>query len=383
MRASATRLEPVDDEQQLGAAPASRASGFTQVSNAFLRDPAVTVGEKIVMALVQSRAWGEDSLAHPAQATLAAELGKSVDFVRDQLRALEAKGFLKRVRRPRSRCGRPNEYVVDFDRLYRAPQHDMEALTMPPSTVSERAPQHGTTTFNRAGQQHQQDVPKTQGEQHQGRRAAPDAVASRIKTGLLAWGVSPDATHRICAGLGRESAARAARWLIIAPELRAANVPAYLVTAIEKGWDPPARIAPSRAARVSAAAARELEEQAHADRVAAESAASDAAARSEALVATLPPRILAGLRLRAIDSLLGAAPAFVPHGYNPPAAKLAERVASLAAATAADGSWLAVTEHDELMHAQPGEASAPAFSGRCAGCCQVRDFELARRGDAG
>ena len=68
--------------------------GFTQVPNFILTSPAISVGAKLVYAMLLKYAWG-DSACFPGQTKLAEDMGSGERSVRRYLEELEKAGFLE------------------------------------------------------------------------------------------------------------------------------------------------------------------------------------------------------------------------------------------------------------------------------------------------
>ncbi|MEM1272165.1 MAG: helix-turn-helix domain-containing protein [Pseudomonadota bacterium] len=69
-------------------------SGFTQVPNAVLKSQEISVGAKLVYALLLSYAWHNDYCV-PGQERLAQDIGIARQTVNVHVKELERKGFIK------------------------------------------------------------------------------------------------------------------------------------------------------------------------------------------------------------------------------------------------------------------------------------------------
>ena len=86
------------------------AKGWTLVPNLVLRESLVSAGAKLVYALLLSYAWHND-YCFPGQDRLGEECGKSQGWVSQQMRELEAKGYLDVERRGQ---GKTNLYTLKY-----------------------------------------------------------------------------------------------------------------------------------------------------------------------------------------------------------------------------------------------------------------------------
>ena len=86
------------------------AAGYTQVPNLILRETDLSAGAKLVYALLLSYAWHNDC-CFPGQDRLGEECGKSQSWVSQQMRELEAKGYLDVERRGQ---GKTNLYTLKY-----------------------------------------------------------------------------------------------------------------------------------------------------------------------------------------------------------------------------------------------------------------------------
>ena len=84
------------------------ADGFTQVPNFILKNPDLTVGEKITFAMFLSYAWHNDEV-FPGQERLANDIGVTRQSVSTFIKGLEKKGFLTIKRRGQ---GKTNIYTL-------------------------------------------------------------------------------------------------------------------------------------------------------------------------------------------------------------------------------------------------------------------------------
>jgi hypothetical protein len=82
--------------------------GFTQVPNAILRSPQLSVGAKLTYAMLLSYAWHAD-FCFPGQDTLAREMGVSLRSTNSYIQELEKGGYLH-IRRQGQ--GKTNIYEV-------------------------------------------------------------------------------------------------------------------------------------------------------------------------------------------------------------------------------------------------------------------------------
>jgi hypothetical protein len=73
--------------------------GFTQIPNAIILNPDLSLGEKALYNALRSYGW-QDGFCFPGQEKLAAALGVSVRMVYEYKQGLEDKGFIKVQRRP-------------------------------------------------------------------------------------------------------------------------------------------------------------------------------------------------------------------------------------------------------------------------------------------
>ena len=94
------------------------AAGFTQVPNVILKSTDLSVGAKLMYALLLSYAWQKDS-CFPGQETLASDMGVSKRSVVTFIKELDRSGFFER-QTPRPRQGQ---------HLYPARQGEAETLT--------------------------------------------------------------------------------------------------------------------------------------------------------------------------------------------------------------------------------------------------------------
>jgi hypothetical protein len=81
----------------IGADPATRL-GFTQVPNFILTKDDISVGAKLVYAMLLKYAWADDG-CFPGQATLAEDMGAGERSVRTYLKELETGGLLEITQR--------------------------------------------------------------------------------------------------------------------------------------------------------------------------------------------------------------------------------------------------------------------------------------------
>ena len=82
--------------------------GFTQVPNAILRSPQLSVGAKLTYAMLLSYAW-HASFCFPGQDTLARDMGISLRSANTYIQELEKDGYLRIERRGQ---GKPNIYEL-------------------------------------------------------------------------------------------------------------------------------------------------------------------------------------------------------------------------------------------------------------------------------
>jgi hypothetical protein len=81
----------------VGADPATQ-HGFTQVPNFVLTKPDISVGAKLVYAMLLKYAWYDDG-CYPGQAKLAEDMGAGERSIRTYLKDLEAAGLLEITQR--------------------------------------------------------------------------------------------------------------------------------------------------------------------------------------------------------------------------------------------------------------------------------------------
>ena len=81
----------------IGADPVTR-FGFTQVPNFVLTNPKLSVGAKLVYAMLLKYAWTDDA-CFPGQQKLATDMGAGERSVRTYLKELEAANFLEVTQR--------------------------------------------------------------------------------------------------------------------------------------------------------------------------------------------------------------------------------------------------------------------------------------------
>jgi hypothetical protein len=86
------------------------AEGFTAVPNFILKNPKLSVGEKLTYAIFISYAWHNDQ-CFPGQERLAEDMGAGVRSVNRFIKGLEAKGFITIQRRG---LGKTNLYTLHF-----------------------------------------------------------------------------------------------------------------------------------------------------------------------------------------------------------------------------------------------------------------------------
>src|SRR5215218_2027927 len=86
------------------------ADGFTQVPNFILKNPDLTVGEKITFAMFLTYAWNNDKV-FPGQERLAKDIGVTRMSVSTFIKGLEKKGFLTIKRRG---LGLTNIYTLRY-----------------------------------------------------------------------------------------------------------------------------------------------------------------------------------------------------------------------------------------------------------------------------
>lgn len=91
-----------------GADPVTQ-HGFTQLPNVVLRNPALSVGAKIVYAMFLSYSWGNDR-CFPGQDKLAEDIGVTRVRVTQLIGELEAAGLIIITRRGQ---GKTNIYELD------------------------------------------------------------------------------------------------------------------------------------------------------------------------------------------------------------------------------------------------------------------------------
>lgn len=82
--------------------------GFTQIPNFILKDENISIGAKVVYAMLLSYYW-HDGRVFPGQNTLAGHLGMSVGRVNDFIKELEAIGLIDIKRLGQ---GRTNRYLL-------------------------------------------------------------------------------------------------------------------------------------------------------------------------------------------------------------------------------------------------------------------------------
>ena len=82
--------------------------GFTQVPNAILRSPQLSVGAKLTYAMLLSYAWAND-FCFPGQDKLAKDMGVSLRSANSHIKELERYGFVRITRRG---LGKPNLYEL-------------------------------------------------------------------------------------------------------------------------------------------------------------------------------------------------------------------------------------------------------------------------------
>src|SRR6185503_17035365 len=85
-------------------------SGFTQVPNFILKDPALSLGAKVAYSMFLSYAWHNDS-CFPGQERLAADMGMSRSRVTEFIGELEKAGLVTIQRRGQ---GKTNFYTIHF-----------------------------------------------------------------------------------------------------------------------------------------------------------------------------------------------------------------------------------------------------------------------------
>ena len=82
--------------------------GFTQVPNAILRSPQLSVGAKLTYAMLLAYAWGND-FCFPGQDRLAKDMGVSLRSANSHIKELERLGYVQITRRG---LGKPNVYEL-------------------------------------------------------------------------------------------------------------------------------------------------------------------------------------------------------------------------------------------------------------------------------
>jgi hypothetical protein len=82
--------------------------GFTQLPNAILRDPTITLGGKIAYAMLLSYAWDKDS-CFPGQERMATDMGVSRRSAIIFLQSLQRRGLISIKRRG---MGKTNVYTI-------------------------------------------------------------------------------------------------------------------------------------------------------------------------------------------------------------------------------------------------------------------------------
>lgn len=87
-----------EQEKSVRFADATYQAGFTQIPNAVLRDPNLSVAARFTYGLLASFAW-EDESCYPGQKRLAADTGVSERSLRTYIEELEAKGLVTVTRR--------------------------------------------------------------------------------------------------------------------------------------------------------------------------------------------------------------------------------------------------------------------------------------------
>ena len=80
---------------------------FTKLDNNILRDPNISIQEKILYASLVSYCW-DSGYCYPGQMRLASELGVSDRSIRNWLKGLEDYGLIKKV----NRTGTSNIYYL-------------------------------------------------------------------------------------------------------------------------------------------------------------------------------------------------------------------------------------------------------------------------------
>ena len=224
------RADP-DANAPTGAGDSSTRAGFTQVANAFISGP-LAPDLKATAIVLLSYAWGDDR-AFPSQETLARDLARSVDYVQRNLAKLAALGIIKVVRRGR----KSNAYVLNRDAA------DLRCLaeSMPQNRgVVDAAKARRRAGIETAGLRHDKDTTfKTQQLQDVG--APAPAVVAQIEKELREIGAHPKRAEQVAAGVKDADAPRALAWIAAAPWLRGKkdNVPAYVCSGIQNGWEPP------------------------------------------------------------------------------------------------------------------------------------------------
>ena len=82
--------------------------GFTQVPNVILTDASLSVGAKLVYAMLLKYAWSNDA-CFPGQQALARDMGAGERSVRSYLKELEKRGHLELIQRG---LGKTNLYKL-------------------------------------------------------------------------------------------------------------------------------------------------------------------------------------------------------------------------------------------------------------------------------
>ncbi len=86
------------------------AGGFTQVPNLILKNENISAGAKLVYSLLLSYAW-HNNMCFPGQDRLAADCGKTQQWVSLQMKELERESLLEIDRRGQ---GKTNIYVLSY-----------------------------------------------------------------------------------------------------------------------------------------------------------------------------------------------------------------------------------------------------------------------------
>ena len=108
--AQTTRMEEIEQNIKVNSPDPIAQYGFSQLPNFILKNPAISIGAKVVYAMFISYAW-HNNLCFPGQNRLAADIGMGVASVNRFVKELEKFGLIEITRRGQ---GKTNLYTINY-----------------------------------------------------------------------------------------------------------------------------------------------------------------------------------------------------------------------------------------------------------------------------